>query len=122
MDTAKPPIIELRHISHEYGSAALERDLVLSDINLSVHEYDAVALLGPSGCGKSHAAAHHGRPDRPDQGGGALPGPAPARRGAGVAMVFQNFALFPWITVRGNVLLPVGTLSEESSSPGWRRC
>jgi len=30
----------------------------------------------------------------------------------GVAMVFQNFALFPWLTVRGNVLLPVGTLAE----------
>jgi NitT/TauT family transport system ATP-binding protein len=112
MDTAKPPIIELRHISHEYGSAALERDLVLSDINLSVHEYDAVALLGPSGCGKSTLLRIMAGLIAPTKGEVLfqdlrLRGVAP-----GVAMVFQNFALFPWLTVRGNVLLPVGTLPE----------
>ena len=112
MDSPRPPIIELRHISHEYGSAALERDLVLSDINLSVQENDAVALLGPSGCGKSTLLRIMAGLITPTKGevffqNLLLRGVAP-----GVAMVFQNFALFPWLTVRGNVLLPVGTLPE----------
>ena len=112
MEPTRPPIIELRHISHEYGSAALERDLVLSDINLAIDENDAVALLGPSGCGKSTLLRIMAGLITPTKGEVSfqnllLRGVAP-----GVAMVFQNFALFPWLTVRGNVLLPVGTLPE----------
>ena len=112
MDPTKPPLIELRHISHEYGVTAQECDLVLSDINLAVHENDAVALLGPSGCGKSTLLRIMAGLIQPSKGevfnqSLLLRGVSP-----GVAMVFQNFALFPWLTVRGNVLLPVGTIPE----------
>ena len=109
--TASAPILSLRHVSHEYGSGA-QRDLVLSDVSLDVSANDVVALLGPSGCGKSTLMRtlaglitptrgevfHHGKP---------LAGIA-----SRVSMVFQNFALFPWLTVRGNVLLAVEHLSE----------
>jgi NitT/TauT family transport system ATP-binding protein len=112
MDAPKLPLIELRHISHEYGVTAQESDLVLSDVNLCVNEYDAVALLGPSGCGKSTLLRIMAGLIAPTKGevlnkGMLLRGISP-----GVSMVFQNFALFPWLTVRGNVLLPVGTLPE----------
>ena len=110
MDAPATPLIELRHISHEYGAVSQESDLVLSEINLSVNEYDAVALLGPSGCGKSTLLRIMAGLITPTKGevynkGMRLVGVSP-----GVSMVFQNFALFPWLTVRGNVLLPVGTL------------
>src|SRR5665213_610932 len=110
MDTAKPPLIEFRHISHEYVASGQDSDLVLSDINLAVNENDAVALLGPSGCGKSTLLRIMAGLFAPSKGeiynrGLLLRGVSP-----GVSMVFQNFALFPWLTVRGNVLLPVGTL------------
>ncbi len=109
---APPPLIELRHISHEYAASGQESDLVLSDISLSVCENDAVALLGPSGCGKSTLMRIMAGLISPTRGevyykGLLLRGISP-----GVAMVFQNFALFPWLTVRGNVLLPVGTIPE----------
>src|SRR5471032_3278574 len=112
MDSPKLPLIELRHISHEYGVTAQESDLVLSDVNLTVNEYDAVALLGPSGCGKSTLLRIMAGLITPTRGevfnkGLLLKGVSP-----GVSMVFQNFALFPWLTVRGNVLLPVGTIPE----------
>jgi len=110
MPSPQPPLIEFRHISHEYGASGQDSDLVLSDINLTVNENDAVALLGPSGCGKSTLLRIMAGLIAPTRGevlnrGLLLRGVSP-----GVSMVFQNFALFPWLTVRGNVLLPVGTL------------
>jgi len=112
MDSPKSPLIELRGINHRYGLPGQESDLVLSGVNLSVCENDAVALLGPSGCGKSTLLRVMAGLIKPSEGevffkGMRLQGVSP-----GVAMVFQNFALFPWLTVRGNVLLPVGKLPE----------
>jgi len=114
MDPIHPqPLIELRHVSHEYFVSKNEKDLVLSDINLTVSEHETVVLLGPSGCGKSTLERIMAGLITPTRGevyykGKLLIGVSP-----GVAMVFQNFALFPWLTVRGNVLLPVGHLPEE---------
>jgi len=121
MDAApQTPIIELQHISHEYVAAAQERDLILSDVSLSVCENDAVALLGPSGCGKSTLLRIMAGLISPTKGEvlyrqQLLRGVSP-----GVSMVFQNFALFPWLTVRGNVLLPVGHIpqAEQESRLG----
>ncbi|HTB81120.1 MAG TPA: nitrate/sulfonate/bicarbonate ABC transporter ATP-binding protein [Opitutaceae bacterium] len=113
MDSTQTPLIELRHISHEYAATASERDLVLSEINLAVSEHEAVALLGPSGCGKSTLLRIMAGLIAPTRGevyykNLLLQGVSP-----GISMVFQNFALFPWLTVRGNVLLPVGKLPAE---------
>src|SRR5580658_4698698 len=113
METPSPqPLIELRHVSHEYFVTKNDTDLVLSDVNLTVSEHETVALLGPSGCGKSTLVRIMAGLIVPTRGEVyykdlLLRGVSP-----GVAMVFQNFALFPWLTVRGNVLLPVGTLPE----------
>lgn len=102
------PLIEVRHVAHEYGqTAGHESELVLSDINLGICANEAVALLGPSGCGKSTLVRIMAGLIAPSQGevfwkGTLLTGVSP-----GVSMVFQNFALFPWLSVRGNILLPV---------------
>jgi NitT/TauT family transport system ATP-binding protein len=112
--TTPPPatLLELRAVSHEYGSGGHERELVLQDFNLTIAEHDVVALLGPSGCGKSTLVRIMAGLVTPTAGevryrGQKLTGVSP-----GVAMVFQNFALFPWLTVRENILLPVGSLPE----------
>ncbi|MBW8782866.1 MAG: nitrate/sulfonate/bicarbonate ABC transporter ATP-binding protein [Verrucomicrobia bacterium] len=104
---APSPLIDIKHVCHEYASHGHEHDLVLSDISLTVSENDVVALLGPSGCGKStliRVLSGLVQPTRGEVGyrGQPLHGVSP-----GVAMVFQNFALFPWLTVRGNILLPI---------------
>jgi NitT/TauT family transport system ATP-binding protein len=109
---SRQALIELRHVSHEYFVSNNENDLVLSDVNLTVSEHETVVLLGPSGCGKSTLERIMAGLITPTRGevyykGKLLVGVSP-----GVSMVFQNFALFPWLTVRGNVLLPVGHLSE----------
>jgi NitT/TauT family transport system ATP-binding protein len=114
METPSPqPLIELRHVSHEYFVTKNDTDLVLSDVNLTVSEHETVVLLGPSGCGKSTLERIMAGLITPTRGevfykGKLLVGVSP-----GVSMVFQNFALFPWLTVRGNVLLPVEHLPAE---------
>ena len=111
------PLIDINRVSHEYVSNSQEHDLVLSDVNLTIAENDVVALLGPSGCGKSTLIRVLSGLIQPTHGtvsyrGKVLNGVSP-----GVAMVFQNFALFPWLTVRGNILLPVEHLppAEQQS-------
>ena len=110
MSETPSTLIELRGVSHEYASGTAEKDLVVCDVSLVVNERDVVALLGPSGCGKSTLVRIMAGLIAPTRGevlyrGQRLNGVSP-----GVAMVFQNFALFPWLTVRDNVLLPVGGL------------
>jgi NitT/TauT family transport system ATP-binding protein len=111
--SSQQPLIELRHVSHEYFVSTNEKDLVLSDINLTVSEHETVVLLGPSGCGKSTLERIMAGLITPTRGEVLYKGKLLVGVSPGVSMVFQNFALFPWLTVRGNVLLPVGHLSGE---------
>ncbi|HTJ79406.1 MAG TPA: nitrate/sulfonate/bicarbonate ABC transporter ATP-binding protein [Rariglobus sp.] len=114
---APTPLIDVAHVCHEYASNAQEHDLVLSDINLSIAENDVVALLGPSGCGKSTLIRILSGLIQPTRGSVSYRGQTLTGVSPGVAMVFQNFALFPWLTVRGNILLPVEHLppSEQQA-------
>jgi NitT/TauT family transport system ATP-binding protein len=105
-------LLELRAVSHEYGNGGSEAERVLQDINLTVAENDVVALLGPSGCGKSTLVRIIAGLIKPSQGEVYYRGQRQEGVSPGVAMVFQNFALFPWLTVRENILLPIGSLPE----------
>jgi NitT/TauT family transport system ATP-binding protein len=84
--------------------------LVLDDINLSVQEGEIVGLLGRTGSGKSTLLRLISGLSHPAAGaisylGRTVEGPAP-----GIAMVFQSFALFPWLTVLENVELGLEAL------------
>jgi NitT/TauT family transport system ATP-binding protein len=84
--------------------------LVLDDINLKLEEGQIVALLGRSGSGKSTLLRLIAGIARPTHGtltylGAPIHGPAP-----GISMVFQSFALFPWLTVLENVELGLEAL------------
>jgi NitT/TauT family transport system ATP-binding protein len=107
MDTtlAQRALLEVRGCTQAYHKDATAELVVLEGVNLSLREGEMVALLGRSGSGKStllRIVAGLLKPtagevlwrERPVQG--------PAE---GVAMVFQSFALFPWLTVAENVEL-----------------
>ncbi len=95
-------VVGCRQAYHKDASADL---VVLDDVNLALKEGEIVALLGRSGSGKSTLLRIVAGLLRPTAGqvlwqGRVLEGPP-----AGVAMVFQSFALFPWLTVQENVEL-----------------
>jgi NitT/TauT family transport system ATP-binding protein len=74
----------------------------LDDVTLTVGAEEFVALLGPSGCGKSTLLNIVAGLLEPSAGGVYFEGARPAGRSP-TAMVFQEFALFPWRTVQKNV-------------------
>lgn len=96
--------IVIDSVSHVYRPPRGRAVLALEDVSLEVRKREFLALLGPSGCGKSTLLYLLGGflpiengairvDDRP------IIGPGPDR-----GIVFQHFALFPWKTVRGNIL------------------
>jgi NitT/TauT family transport system ATP-binding protein len=105
--TAQKPaaaMIEIDHVSHVFQTSARQDHVALSDISLAVADGAFVSILGPSGCGKSTLLYIVGGFVQPTRGvakmkGKAIKGPGPDR-----GPVFQEFALFPWKTVLGNVM------------------
>ncbi len=98
-------LLEVRGCRQAYHKEASADLVVLEDVELKLREGEIVALLGRSGSGKSTLLRIVSGLLKPTAGevlwrGKALTGPAD-----GVAMVFQSFALFPWLTVQENVEL-----------------
>src|SRR3954463_2372807 len=99
-----PAMIDIDHVSHTFQTSGRQSHLALSDISLRIGDGAFVSILGPSGCGKSTLLYIVGGFVNPTEGvarmkGQAITGPGPDR-----GPVFQEFALFPWKSVLGNVM------------------
>jgi NitT/TauT family transport system ATP-binding protein len=97
-------MIEIDRVSQTFQTSGRQSHLALSEISLTVEDGAFVSILGPSGCGKSTLLYIVGGFVMPTQGvarvkGRAITGPGPDR-----GPVFQEFALFPWKSVLGNVM------------------
>ncbi|RDV84016.1 nitrate/sulfonate/bicarbonate ABC transporter ATP-binding protein [Ammonifex thiophilus] len=100
-------LIELRGVTKKYPLGERSEVTVLEDISLAVRQGEFLGILGPSGSGKSTLLRMMAGLVKPTSGevlykGRPLDGVNP-----GVAMVFQTFALYPWLTVLENVALPL---------------
>lgn len=99
--------IEIRDVQHVYQSD-LSSVPALGNVNLTVNDGEFVALLGPSGCGKSSLLRVVAELLRPTAGTVVIHSPAAKEYGgAKTALVFQEYALFPWRTVLDNVAFPL---------------
>ncbi len=97
-----PILLELRRVSQYYGPPQ-RRFLALSNISLTVRENEFIALLGPSGCGKSTLLRIIAGLRPPSEGSVLYRGAAVSGVNPHATIVFQTFALFPWLTVQENV-------------------
>jgi NitT/TauT family transport system ATP-binding protein len=97
------PLVEVDALHHYYG-AAPGGHLVLDDVNMTLVENEIVGLLGRSGSGKSTLLRSIAGLIHPREGEVRFE-PDETGRAPTVSMVFQTFALFPWLTVLQNVEL-----------------
>jgi len=123
---ARAPSVTLTGVSKRHGRGAAGLT-ALQDISLGIAPGEFVCLVGASGCGKTTLLnlvagldqptvgtvdvlfdnRDAGAADRPSSGSSRGPRTVPATRETGTALLFQDSALFPWLTVAANVELPL---------------
>jgi NitT/TauT family transport system ATP-binding protein len=100
---AAPPIAAARGVDKVYADEAGRNRVILKHVDFEVRENEVVAVLGPSGCGKSTLLRLLIGLIQPTAGTVEQHGQPLLGIHAGAAVVFQNFALFPWLSVADNV-------------------
>ena len=106
VNSSSNPHVEFEHVSKSYDG----KTLVVRDLNLTVGEGEFLTLLGPSGSGKTTCLMMLAGFEEPTSGAIRIDGRSvhdlpPRKRDIGV--VFQNYALFPHMTVGGNLAFPL---------------
>ncbi|NWG24311.1 MAG: ABC transporter ATP-binding protein [Pseudorhodoplanes sp.] len=97
-------MIDIESLSKTFGTRRGTSHLAIADISLKVGDGEFVSILGPSGCGKSTLLYIVGGFEAPSTGAVLVDGKPVAGPGPDRGPVFQEFALFPWKTVLGNVM------------------
>jgi len=108
------PLMQVNHVSKAFAAGDKGSLTVLQDINLELKPGEIVAIVGKSGCGKSTLLRIMCGLTPPSSGetlyrGTPVQGPVP-----GVSLVFQSFALFPWLNVLQNVELGLEAQDVEA--------
>src|ERR1700722_20076121 len=99
----RPVILSIRDLEKSFGPAG-HRHCVFDKVNLDIHRREFICVIGASGCGKSTLIRIVAGLDDATGGvimldGHGISGPGPDR-----GMVFQGYTLFPWLTVKRNVM------------------
>jgi NitT/TauT family transport system ATP-binding protein len=110
--------ISIEHLTKRYASGTL----ALSDVNVEIADGEFVSVVGPSGCGKSTMLRIMAGLDTASEGRIVLDAraAAPAPGHLASAMVFQEAALFPWMTVEQNVALAFDSLNVSRAEVNER--
>jgi NitT/TauT family transport system ATP-binding protein len=96
-------VVRCRNVSRTYELRDDAPNRVLQNIDLNVNEGEFVVLIGPSGCGKSTLLNIIAGFDKASSGTVEVSGKPVRGPGPDKAMVFQDYALLPWLDARGNV-------------------
>jgi NitT/TauT family transport system ATP-binding protein len=99
------PLLSVRGLGKSFRKPDGDELVVLDNVNLTLRPGEIVGLLGRSGSGQSTLLRLLSALDAPTAGGVDYQGATVAGPAHGIAMVFQSFALFPWLTVLENVQL-----------------
>lgn len=106
--------LEFKNVSKSYGERK-EKLEVLTDINLSIEEGEFICIVGFSGSGKTTLISLLAGLIQPDAGQVLLGGKEITEPGPDRGLVFQNYSLYPWLTVAGNIMLAVKQVFPKMS-------
>jgi NitT/TauT family transport system ATP-binding protein len=95
--------IDVRDVGVIFGADTSNQVVAVNDVNLNVQPGEFVSLIGPSGCGKSTILSIVAGFQQPTSGEALLDGKMIAKPSSERGVVFQQYSLFPWLTVRKNV-------------------
>ncbi len=116
LDTSKEAnLLDIRGVCRSFPKGSGEEILVLEKVDLTIRSGEIVGLLGRSGSGKSTLLRIIAGLVTPSAGDARCRGETIAGPPNGVSMVFQSFALFPWLTVLQNVELGLEALGVDSA-------
>jgi NitT/TauT family transport system ATP-binding protein len=100
---ARAIILDVQHLNKFFGSGP-RSTIALNDINFSTHRREFLCIVGPSGCGKTTLVRILAGLEEKSSGQVLLQGKAVTEPGSDRGMVFQGYTLFPWLTVKKNVM------------------
>jgi NitT/TauT family transport system ATP-binding protein len=116
LDTSKQPVlIDMHGVCRSFPKGSGEDLLVLENVDLTIRSGEIVGLLGRSGSGKSTLLRIIAGLIAPSDGEAKCRGEQISGPPNGIAMVFQSFALFPWLTVLQNVELGLEALGVDAA-------
>lgn len=114
-------LLHIDHLSKEFpvlekNPQKGERFIVFQDVNMEINEGEFMTMIGHSGCGKSTLLNIVAGFDNPTSGGVILNGREITEPGLDRMVVFQSFALMPWLTAFDNIRMAV-----KSANPDWSK-
>lgn len=119
----RPVILEIQDLGKDFDTPQ-GKVTALKDINFRVHKREFVCVIGPSGCGKSTLIRTLAGLESASSGQVLLDGKAVSGPGPDRGMVFQGYTLFPWLTVKKNVMFGLemtgsGKVVAEEEALQW---
>ena len=119
----RPVTLEVKNLQKEFISSQ-GKVIALKDINFKTYKREFVCVIGPSGCGKSTLIRILAGLETPTSGEVLLDGKAVSEPGPDRGMVFQGYTLFPWLTVKKNVMFGLemaghGKRNSEEQALQW---
>ncbi len=111
------PFLKIELVTKYFAGSNGDGDLcVFKDVHFNIEQGEFVAMVGHSGCGKSTLLNIIAGLERPTEGGIILDGKEITEPGLDRMVVFQNFALMPWMSVYENIRIAV-----RAAYPEWSR-
>lgn len=110
---SNPAFLEIENLTKAYSKPQGGHAVVLDNINLSIGEEEFIAVVGHSGCGKSTLLRIVAGLEKATSGTLKMEGQPIRKPGSDRMMVFQQYCLLPWLSVRQNVRLAVDEVFEQ---------
>ncbi len=114
----RPVILSVEHLDKRFIAKDGSETLALSDINFTTHRREFLCVVGASGCGKSTLARILAGLEEKSGGQVLLEGKPVDGPGRDRGMVFQGYTLFPWLTVKKNVMFGLERGGMDASTAG----